>query len=255
MTLWAGGVYSWLDPLTLLHAVDLLSKQHNDVRLVFLGMRHPNPEVPTMDIAGHTRMLANRLGLTDRHVFFNETWVPYAERQNWLMDADCGVTTHHEHIETTFAFRTRVLDYLWAGLPIVTTDGDSFADLVRAEGLGVVVPPENPEALAEALRRVLYDDEFARAARERIAVVRERFTWETVLAPLISFCRNPMPAADRLPGAEPLVRNRSLPPTEAVRRDLALVKQYLGDGGATELAKRAAGRVRRIARDIWTKRE
>lgn len=255
VVLWAGGVYSWLDPLTLLHAIDLLSKQHNDVKLVFLGMRHPNPEVPTMDIAGHTRMLATRLGLTDRHVFFNESWVPYAERQNWLLDADCGVTTHHEHIETTFAFRTRVLDYLWAGLPIVTTDGDSFADLVRAEGLGVVVPPENPEALAEGLRRVLYDEEFAQAARERIAVVRERFTWETVLAPLISFCRNPLPAADRLPGAEPLVRNRSLPPTEAVRRDLALVKQYLGDGGATELAKRAAGRVRRIARDIWSRRE
>ncbi|HEU5475842.1 MAG TPA: glycosyltransferase [Actinophytocola sp.] len=249
VVLWAGGVYSWFDPLTLLHAIDLLAQRHGDVRLMFLGMRHPNPEVPDMDIGEQTRLLAGRLGLTGRHVFFNETWVPYADRQNWLLDADCGVTTHYEHVETTFAFRTRVLDYLWTGLPIVTTDGDSFAELVRAERLGVVVPAEDPQALAAALETVLYDEEFARAARDRIAVVRERFTWETVLAPLTAFCRNPKPAADRLPGAEPLVRNRALRPNEVLRRDAALVKEYLESGGPAELAKRTVGRIRRMARE------
>jgi GT2 family glycosyltransferase/glycosyltransferase involved in cell wall biosynthesis len=251
VVIWAGGVYSWFDPLTLLHAVDRLARRRGDIRLVFLGMRHPNPEVPDMDIGARTRALSGRLGLTDRHVFFNETWVPYAERQNWLLDADCGVTTHYEHVETTFAFRTRVLDYLWAGLPIVTTDGDAFADLVRTERLGVVVSAEDPDALADALERALYDEEFARGARERIAAVRERFTWETVLAPLVSFCRNPVPAADRLPGAEPLVPNRPLRVGEVIRRDLDLVRSYLDAGGPTELTKRAAGRVRRLAASRW----
>ncbi len=251
VVLWAGGVYSWFDPLTLVHAIDLLATRHGDVRLVFLGMRHPNPEVPDMDIGDRTRLLARRLGLTGRNVFFNETWVPYHERQNWLLDADCGVTTHYEHVETTFAFRTRVLDYLWAGLPIVTTDGDAFADLVRSERLGVVVPAEDAEALADALERALYDEEFARAARERIAVVRERFTWETVLAPLVAFCRNPVPAADRLPGAEPLVGNRPLRVGEIVRRDIDLVRSYLDAGGPGELTRRAAGRVRRLAAERW----
>ncbi|MCP2170011.1 glycosyltransferase [Goodfellowiella coeruleoviolacea] len=247
VVLWAGGVYSWFDPLTLIRAVDRLRVDHDDLRLVFLGMRHPNPEVPDMDIAGQTRSLAQRLDLVDRHVFFNETWVPYTERQNWLLDADCGVTTHFEHVETTFAFRTRVLDYLWAGLPIVTTDGDSFADLVRREELGVVVPPEDPDALAAALGRVLYDTAFAAACRDRIAVVRERFTWETVLSPLVEFCRDPRPAADRLPGSAPLVRNAPLSTAGLVRRDLGLIKEYLDAGGPTELARRAAGRLRRVA--------
>jgi GT2 family glycosyltransferase/glycosyltransferase involved in cell wall biosynthesis len=255
VVIWAGGVYSWFDPLTLLHAMDRLSREHSDVKLLFLGMKHPNPEVPDMDIGTQTRALSERLGLTDRHVFFNETWVPYAERQNWLLDADCGVTTHYEHVETTFAFRTRVLDYLWSGLPIVTTDGDSFADLVRAEGLGVVVPAEDPAALADALERALYDDDFAEAARERIAVVRERFTWDTVLAPLVSFCRNPVPAADRLPGSAPLVRNRPLGVTDTLRRDVDLVKSYLDAGGPGELTRRVAGRVRRLASERWQTRK
>ncbi|ANZ37860.1 glycosyl transferase [Lentzea guizhouensis] len=248
VVIWAGGVYSWFDPLTLIEAMDHLRKRRSNAKLYFLGMKHPNPEVPDMDIAGQTRSLAASLGLTGEHVFFNDGWVPYTERQNWLLDADCGVTTHYEHVETTFAFRTRVLDYLWSGLPIVTTSGDSFADLVAREGLGVVVPPEDPVALAGALEKVLYDEEFAAACRERIAVVRERFTWETALAPLAEFCRNPRPAADRLPGSAPLVRTPELSKADKVKRDLRLVREYLDAGGPTELAKRATGRLRKIAR-------
>ncbi|MGQ0778509.1 MAG: glycosyltransferase [Pseudonocardiales bacterium] len=246
VVLWAGGVYSWFDPLTLLHAVHALRTEHHDLRLVFLGMRHPNPDVPDMDMAGQTRRLADTLELTGKQVFFNETWVPYADRQNWLLDADLGVTTHLEHIETTFAFRTRVLDYLWAGLPIVTTDGDSFAELVRAEELGVVVPAADPAALAAALTRVLYDDEFAAGCRERIAVVAQRYTWDAVLAPLVEFCRNPRPAADRRPGA-PLTTPDRLRVAGKLRRDVALVRSYLSAGGPGEVARRAVGRLRRLA--------
>ncbi len=247
VVLWAGGVYSWFDPLTLLHAVHRLSQQHDDVRLFFLGMKHPNPDVPEMGMAEQTRGLARRLGLTDKFVFFNETWVPYGERQNYLLDADCGVTTHFEHVETTFAFRTRVLDYLWSGLPVVTTDGDSFADLVREEGIGVVVPAEDPDALAAALEKALYDEEFAAECRRRIAPVRERFTWESVLAPLTEFCRDPRPAADRLKASAPLVRSPQLNRVETVRRDIALLREYLDAGGPFEVAKRATGRLRRLA--------
>ncbi|MET0134579.1 MAG: glycosyltransferase family 4 protein, partial [Kibdelosporangium sp.] len=244
--IWAGGIYNWFDPLTLLHAVERLRRKRPDVKLLFLGMKHPNPDVGEMDMAIRARALAAKLNLTGRNVFFNETWVPFDQRQNWLMDADCGVTTHYEHVETTFAFRTRVLDYLWAGLPIVSTAGDSFADLVERERLGVVVPSEDPDALAEALEKVLYDDEFARDCRGRIEAVRERYTWETVLAPLVEFCRNPRPAADRLTGVEPLVLNRPLGATGTLRRDWALVKEYLNAGGPAELAKRAGGRLRRV---------
>ena len=201
-----------------------------------------------MGVAGQTRRLAQALGLAGEQVFFNETWVPYAERQNWLLDADAGVTTHFEHIETTFAFRTRVLDYLWAALPIVTTDGDAFAELVGTEQLGVVVPAEDPVALAAALQRVLYDDDFAARCREKITTVAQRYTWEAVLEPLSAFCRHPRPAADRLPTAVPITPGRPAGLTGAVRRDAALVREYLAAGGPTEVARRAVGRMRRWAR-------
>ncbi|TCP49256.1 GT2 family glycosyltransferase [Tamaricihabitans halophyticus] len=246
LVLWAGGVYSWFDPLTLVRAIGKLGARRPDAKLVFLGMRHPNPEVATMDIGTRTRELADSLGLTGKQVFFNENWVPYAERQNWLLDADCGVTTHFEHVETTFAFRTRVLDYLWAGLPIVTTDGDAFAEVVARERLGVVVPAEDADALAAALEKVLYDTEFANGCRERMVAVAERYAWPAALAPLVEFCRNPRPAADRLPGVTPLTASKPLRGKEMLRRDIALVREYLGDGGPRELARRVGGRLRKL---------
>jgi hypothetical protein len=183
--------------------------------------------------------------------------VDFDDRQNYLLDADVGVSTHFQHVETTFSFRTRMLDYLWAGLPIVATGGDTFGDLVSAEGLGVTVPEQDAEALAEALERTLYDDEFVAAARAAVDRVRDEYTWETALRPLLEFCRAPRRAPD-LVEAGGDVRERGTVPGRlidtgyrpSVRGDLALVKQYLGEGGPVTLARRVAGRIRRRLREF-----
>ena len=62
VVLWAGGVYSWFDPLTLVRAIDTLRRRRGDVRLVFLGMKHPNPEVAEMDIGARTIRLGGFAG-------------------------------------------------------------------------------------------------------------------------------------------------------------------------------------------------
>jgi hypothetical protein len=255
--LWAGGVYNWFDPLTLVRAVDQVRQRRPDVRLFFMGMRNPNPHVPEMRMAGATRELSDSLGLTGKHVFFNEEWVDIDDRQNYLLDADLGVSTHFQHVETTFAFRTRMLDYLWAGLPIVATGGDTFGDLITTEGLGVTVPEQDVDALADALERTLYDDEFATACRAAVRRVRDDYTWETALRPLLQFCRAPRRAPD-LVGAGGSGRDRVAVPGRlldtgyrpSVRGDLALMKQYLAEGGPVTLARRIAGRLRRRTAEL-----
>nr|WP_198413331.1 glycosyltransferase family 4 protein [Terrimesophilobacter mesophilus] len=192
--LWGGGLYNWFDPKTLIRAVADLVKRRDGVRLYFLGTRHPG--VDTMGIVGESVALARDEGVLDSAVFFNADWVDYADRENFLVEADAGVSTHFAHIETTFSFRTRILDYLWAHLPMVVTDGDSFAELVARENLGVVVPAGDVVALSEALERVLFDESFAESARKNLARVAETFTWARTLAPLAEFVRDPHHAAD-----------------------------------------------------------
>ncbi|MCL3776995.1 MULTISPECIES: glycosyltransferase [unclassified Actinomyces] len=245
---WGGGVYNWFDPLTLVRAVAGLAERHDDVRLYFMGMRHPNPGVPDMRIAWETKELSSRLGLTGTHVFFNSDWVPYHERQNVLMDADVGVSTHFEHIETAFSFRTRILDYLWTGLPVVATTGDSFGNVLDAEGIGRGVPPEDVAALEAALEELLYDDRAAAAARERVLAYAEQFRWATVLRPLIDFCADPHRARDLVlsSGTGDAIRAHEFPRRRpSLKGDLQLVADYMRAGGPKEVLRRARGRIRR----------
>jgi glycosyltransferase involved in cell wall biosynthesis len=196
--IWAGGVYDWFDPLTLIRAVAGASKKRPSVRLYFMGLQHPNPDVPPMQMAIDAKALAEELGVAGTHVFFNDGWVEYSERQNFLLEATLGVSTHFESLETRFSFRTRALDYLWAGLPIVATEGDSFGQLIEEEHLGLTVPAEDPQALEEAILRLLSDPEMAAACHARVEEVRNAFRWSVVLEPLAAFCREPRRAPDLL---------------------------------------------------------
>ena len=185
-------MYNWLDPISLLRAVDRLSRRIPELRLVFLGMRHPNPAVPAMRVAAQLQELSRKLGLTGRHVFFNAGWAPYDQRADFLLDADVAVSTHLDHIETRYSFRSRVLDYLWAGRPMVLTAGDVLAEEVAEAGLGITVPAEDDEALEEALAAVIAHP----PPQELFAPVVQRHTWARAAAPLLQFCRNPRRAPD-----------------------------------------------------------
>ena len=248
--LWGGGIYNWFDPLTLIQAVDQLRRVRPDVRLFFLGLKHPNPNVPEMRMAVAARVLSAKLGLTDQFVFFNEDWVAYDDRQNYLMEADIGVSTHLDHVETAFSFRTRILDYLWCSLPIVTTQGDSLAALVEAEHLGTTVPAGDVDALAAALGTLLEDDAFAALCRKNIEVVAPQYRWNVVLQPLVEFCRAPRRAPDLMDSelAEGLLSPLEIPPNRwgGVRADVGLLRAYVREGGVRLVAQKVGGRLRKL---------
>ncbi len=132
----------------------------------------------------------------------------YEQRGAWLSEADVGVSAHFDNLETHFAFRTRLLDYLWAGLPIATTGGDVLGDLVDQEGLGASLPAEDVSAWVTALGALL-DDGTRRAASKRVATLRQRFVWGRVVQPLERLVvepgrRIPFPRRARLAGVREL---------------------------------------------------
>ncbi|MBC7594084.1 MAG: glycosyltransferase [Kineosporiaceae bacterium] len=249
--LWGGGLYNWFDPKTLIRAVAIVSERHSNVRLFFQGTKHPHPGVPEMAIVAESRRLAAELGQLDRTVFFNDSWVDYSDRQNYLTEADAGVSTHFSHVETTFSFRTRILDYLWAELPMVVTEGDSFAELVEKERLGIVVQAADVGGLADALERILFDVEFVEIARENIRRVRSQFFWSETLRPLTDFMARPSHAPDRqttsrAPGGptnSAAMRRRQRP--HGLRYDISLVLHHLKAGGPAVVVGKVRNRIGR----------
>ena len=104
LVLWGGGIYDWLDPLTLIRAIGRLTQRFPNVRLYFMGGVEPNPAIPRMAVAKAAKHIAAEMSLLDKYVFFNDGWVEYADRQNYLLEADIGAVCHFANAETHSRF-------------------------------------------------------------------------------------------------------------------------------------------------------
>ncbi|MFH1632553.1 MAG: glycosyltransferase family 4 protein [Chloroflexota bacterium] len=195
IVLWGGGIWNWLDPLTLVQAWPQVVARHPEARLVFLGTRHPNPDVPYHEMVDKTIALAEQIGEKDKTIIFIE-WLAYMERESLLLEADVGVMLHPIHIETRYSARTRVLDYLWARLPVLITEGDVTSEWVARYGLGRVVPEGNSDSVAAALNEIL--DQPKAAFAQAFEPLMQRFSWPVVVQPLLRYCREGEYAPDRL---------------------------------------------------------
>jgi glycosyltransferase involved in cell wall biosynthesis len=223
IVLWNGGIWSWLDAESAIRAAVSLAERRPKLQLVFMGVASNHPAGAAA--AEAAKSLAAELGALNRVVHFHD-WIPYADRGAWLTEASCAITAAEEHLETRFAYRTRLLDCFWAGLPVVCTSGDDLAERVEREGLGAVAPPGDVEALAVALEQVLETGRNAYSGALRAAAQQQ--TWPIVAQPIIRWISQPVPPSR--PGDGPEVLR---PPLAQRLREAA----YLA-GGRAILARR-----------------
>ena len=84
-------------------------------------------------------------------VFTDE--VPYADLPRYYRSADvfCAPNTGHESLGLI------ILEAMASGAPIVATNIQGFKDVLTEGVHGLLVPPKDSDALAEALKRMLGD--------------------------------------------------------------------------------------------------
>ena len=230
VAIWSGGMWSWLDPLTAIRAVERLRPERPDLKLVFVGFEHPDPA----QRRGHEAVAAKAIAYArDRAledaVIFRPRWLGHDEYFDHLRDADVGVSLHVPGLEARFATRTRVLDYLAAGLRVVCSSGDTMSDVVAAKRLGETVEPRDVEECAAALDRLTRGDERPRLSQEALAPLR----WSSVAQPLVDYCaQRDAEVSPKSATATVGVAATSYPP---------FLRALYGDGGPLEIA-RALGR-------------
>jgi glycosyltransferase involved in cell wall biosynthesis len=202
--LWTGGIWNHFDGQILIRAMEKLKHTRPDIKLLFLGIHHPNPSIPEMKESVDTRRLAEQLDLTNKTVFFNEGWVDYPDRINYLLEADAAVNTHKSSIESEFSHRTRVLDHIWSGLPTISTVGDYLSDqVIKPKKLGIVVPPNDVDALFRAITTLL-EPKINADVRRRIDSIQAAFSWSATLRLLHQILLEGPEKLPRLEGAHRL---------------------------------------------------
>jgi glycosyltransferase involved in cell wall biosynthesis len=178
-----GGLYDWYDPATLLDALALLDRPGWTLLLI----RNPNPESTPQRLFAEVEARCRALGWWGSRVQVHD-WVPAERRYDLLRDVDLLVAPHRPSLETRLSLRTRFLDALAAGCPVVTSEGGAMSRLLAEHHAGWVAPPGDASALARALAQALDDPASRKAGARELATA---FRWDRVLEPLVRFCREP----------------------------------------------------------------
>jgi glycosyltransferase involved in cell wall biosynthesis len=180
--LWGGGTWEWLDPATAVEGVVEANRRRVECRLLFLGRSRPNRH--TVDRRREDRLDA-LIKSGEPFIEANETWTPYRDRLSWLRRSKAAIMLHRPTAEAAYSIRTRLFDAIAAAVPVITTENGFAAELVAAEGLGVVVPASDAAAVADGIERLIRDDAFYARCVSNLIRIQPRFAWDVVTRPLI----------------------------------------------------------------------
>jgi glycosyltransferase involved in cell wall biosynthesis len=147
--------------------LDAVARLPADARVVVLLAGEPWGEL--------ARRLRERLGLRDLagRVIASLQWVPEADVADWFSAADAVVLPYRS--ATGSAVAAQALGW---GLPIVGSAVGGIAEVVEEGVNGLLVPPEDPAALARGLTRIAEPALRARLA-EGARVSSRRWSWES----------------------------------------------------------------------------
>ncbi len=160
---------------TIIQAARILQK-HSDLRFVMVGRGQLRREMEAM---------ARRLGLSNM-VFVD--WVPASElpgviRKSHLALGIFGVSQKAKRVIPIKAF-----DICAAGGAMITADTPAIREAFRHRENAYLVPPGNPEALAEAITALMEDSDL----RRRIARGARRLHERRFSIPMIGECMGPI---------------------------------------------------------------
>jgi glycosyltransferase involved in cell wall biosynthesis len=164
------GLISTLFPhegvLTLVRAAAILRDQGVDVRLVIVGS---GPDEAAM----HT--LVDELRLADRLTAPGQ--VPVGEVRDWFDALDIFALPRIDSRVTRLVTPLKPVESMARGVPVVASDLPALAELIGSGDRGVLVAPDDPQALARGLSELVDDrrrSALGSAAREWVAGCR---TW------------------------------------------------------------------------------
>lgn len=146
--LWGGGIWEWFDVSALLDAFALLKEQDSSAALFFLVGNNPSSSANQDHAPSAARRQAQDLGLLGHNVFFNDRSVTPVELPGYLDHCYAGILSNAANLEAAAAWRTRYLDLLWAGKPLVVNRADILAHILESMHIAQINRSGSPKMLA-----------------------------------------------------------------------------------------------------------
>ncbi len=159
--LWVRAFDKIYNPMLALQTLEILLKDHPEAGLKMVG--------PDKDGSLSTcRKYAEERNLP-------VTFTGKLKKQQWkALAADCDIFLNTTHIDNT---PVSVLEAMALGLPVVSTNVGGIPFLIEAGKNGMLVPPNDAEAMAKAVQHLMNDPEAALAIAANARETAESFDW------------------------------------------------------------------------------
>lgn len=182
---WGGGVWSWLDILTPIKGMAEVVKKIPQARLIILGSQPPGPyQFALKNELQKLKELLKNLDL-EKNIIFENRWLSYKKRLIFLAAKGAGIVSAPFNLETRFAHRTRTVDYLAAGLPVLASRGDYLSEVVHNKKLGLVFEPGNSFDFAQKAIRLLSNKNLRTKIKANIKNYQKELSWQKTAGELI----------------------------------------------------------------------
>lgn len=165
--LWLRAFHEIYNPSLAPKVVQLLAAAFPEIHLTMVG---PDKD-GSMKV---TKRMAFDLNIGNRLTF--PGGVPKAEVPKWLEEGDIFLNT--ANFDNT---PISILEAMSCGLCIVSTNVGGIPYLLRDEHNALLVPPDDPEAMARAVRRILENQSLAEKISRNARETVEQFDWSVIL--------------------------------------------------------------------------
>lgn len=193
--MWCGSFNTWMDVSTLADGLRLAAEKEPRLRLLVVGGKiHGYNEKPYNQFveAISTGGISDRVELLE--------WQSLAKTQELYARCNCGLSIDRYTYEAVLGSRTRIIQFLAAGVPVISTDVTELTNELVGEGFVLPFELNNAQDLARALTDAAeIPDAMRRLGRQGRAYVREHFEGETLGKPLADWVVAPKRTGDRQP--------------------------------------------------------
>jgi len=88
------------------------------------------------------------------------------------------------------SFGIVILEAMAAGLPIIVTDIAGSRDIVKNGVNGLIIPPSNPEVLAEKIIELLENDKLRDSISQNAKIESQKYEWEVIARKYVNVYQN-----------------------------------------------------------------
>ena len=193
IVLWCGGYNTWTDVETLFAGLEWAMAQDAKIHYLSVGAN---------TYGGPDNVYARLLGMIEksqyRDRFHMLGWRPWTEIANYYRESDVGLNIDALHYETIYGTRTRLVEMIATGLPVITSLGCELSDLLSAQGAGLTFEIGDWQSLGKQILTLAADrDLHSDMTQSAFNYANNGLSFATTTAPIRAWVQEPKLAPDR----------------------------------------------------------